>query len=342
MNRNWWNLTRKLLCAVVLLCLVVSARAPKALALSTGIPDRPGEDACVLDSAGVLSESTETAIQQGSDRLFEDSGAEICVVTVDFLGGRNIDDYANDLFDRWGIGSAQRNNGLLLVLAVGEDDYYALPGYGVDDLFTGAVLQELLDENLEEDFAAGNYDAGTLKFFHAAYDLLENYDYHDAYSQENDADSTVSFSTQTGSGLRRFLRFLLVVGVLVLVLWLIFRNIRANSSGGSGYGGYSGYRGSGSGGFWRGMFWGSMLNRRRNYPGGYTGQWRNPPPPGPRPGGFGGFGGTRPTGGFNRGGSSRPSGSRPSSSRSSSSRSRPSGGFSRGGGSRGGGAGRRR
>ena len=87
------------------------AMAPGALA---AIPDRP-ENKYVLDSAGVLSNSTERRMISENQELFEDCGAEIVIVAVDFLGGESIEDYAYRLFNSWGIGSAERNNGLLLV-----------------------------------------------------------------------------------------------------------------------------------------------------------------------------------------------------------------------------------
>ena len=105
------------------------AMAPGALA---AVPDRP-ENQYVLDSAGVLSSSTERRIISENQELFEDCGAEIVIVAVDFLGGESIEDYAYRLFNSWGIGSTERNNGLLLVLAIGEENYYAQAGYGIDD-----------------------------------------------------------------------------------------------------------------------------------------------------------------------------------------------------------------
>ena len=148
-----------LLSLALAFCLAVPALA--------AYPDRP-ENQYVLDEADVLSEETEQEIIAENQDLFQETGAQIVVVAVDFLDGEEIDDYAYSLFNIWGIGSQERNNGLLLLLAIGEENYYAQAGTGIEDYFDGAKLQDMLDEYLEPDFATREYDAGVEKFFQAA------------------------------------------------------------------------------------------------------------------------------------------------------------------------------
>lgn len=335
------------LCLTVLLFALVLP-----LPALAAVPDRPGNQ-YVLDDAGVLSEAFEQEIVEKNQKLFRDSGAEIAVVAVDFLGGREIDDYACDLFLRWGIGSKERNNGLLLVLAIAEDDYFSLPGYGIEDAFSGGRLQSMLDDYLEEDFAAGNYESGVEKFFDAAYAELSAYQYQDEYGQRADGFSQggdyedwsgeydgydSSMSDLLFPIPRIIFRIIAIVVILVLVFAVLRAVSRINAGGRNNYSGpgYPQYH-RGSGNFWTGMFLGRALGRRQSR---RPGNWGAPPPP-PPPGGFGGPAPRPPRsgsgfgsfGGFSRGGSSRPSGG---SRRSS------FGGFSRGGGTRGGGAGRRK
>lgn len=333
---------------LIALCLAVLFALSISVCASASVPSRP-ENKYVLDSAGVLSESTEQTIISENQSLFKESGGEIVIVAVDFLGGEDIADYTYDLFNSWGIGSSERNNGILLVLAIGEDNYYAQAGYGIEEHFDGALMQSLVDDYLEDDFAAGDYDAGVRKFFNAALAEMKAYEYNDEYESasyspggayENYGGYDVDLG---GIGLTsviftvvKFMIKIVLIVVIVIVLIAIIRALNSGGNGGTGTGG--------GGGFWTGMFIGSRMNRRRG--------WHNPPPP---PGGFGGpvprpgprpgVGTPRPPrGGF--GGPSRPmggshggfSGGGHSSRTSGGGR---SGGFSGGGGSRGGGAGRR-
>lgn len=324
-KRNVWKAA---LALVVCTVLAVSFALP-ALAV---VPDRP-ENQYVLDEADVLSEDTEQEIISKNQTLFEETGAQIAVVTVDFLDGETIEDYAYYLFNSWGIGSSERNNGLLLLMAIGEDNYYAMPGYGIEDYFDGAKLQDMLNQYLEPDFAAKDYDAGAKKFFEAALSDMESYyaNYSDQYdsgateeapSYDYDYTYEPSFGERVGSFLSRFLGIVMRVVVIVVVVGVIAAVLRGMGGGGGPRSG----GGGGGGGFWTGLFLGNMLGNSRR-----RGGWGPPPPPpggfGPRPprggGGFGGFhgggGGGFGGGGFRGGG----------------------GGFHGGGGSRGGGAGRR-
>lgn len=315
-----------LLALALAFCLAVPALA--------AYPDRP-ENQYVLDEADVLSEETEQEIIAENQDLFQETGAQIVVVAVDFLDGEDIDDYAYSLFNIWGIGSQERNNGLLLLLAIGEEDYYAQAGTGMEDYFDGAKLQDMLDEYLEPDFAAREYDAGVEKFFQAALADMESYyaNYSDEYTDSQDSptyeeDYDTYYEPSFGERMSYFFGNLfqrvVSIVVLVLVVGLIIAVLRGMRGGGGPRSG-----GGGGGGFWSGLFLGNMMGRT------YRRGWRPPPPPpggfGPRPGprpprGGGGFGGFRGggSGGFG-GGAGRGGG----------------GGFHSGGGSRGGGAGRR-
>lgn len=322
----------RLLAALLLCCLVTAGPSLPALAVTDDFQ-------YVLDSAGVLSNETEQEIVRRNKTLFEDTGAQIAVAAVDFLDGKDIEDYTYDLFNTWGVGSQERDNGFLLVLAIAEENYYLQSGAGVDDAFDGATLQVLLDQYLEPDFAAEDYDAGALKLFDALYQEVEQYyrGYTDEYTggftsgydydYDYDYDDSPSFLERVASFFGRIMGYVIaVVAVLfiVMILAAIFKG---------GRGGRPPRGGGGGGGFWSGLFVGHLLGnsrRRRNV----WGAPPPPPPPTPRPprggfGGFGGFGG-RP-GGFTGGGRSGGFGG-----------GRRSGGFHGGGRSHGGGAGRRR
>ncbi len=330
MKKHLRNLSALFITAI----LAVSFLSLTALA---SVPDRPSNQ-YVLDSAGVLSEETEKEIISENQKLFKETGAEIVVAAVDFLDGEDIDDYVYNMFNTWGVGSAERNNGILLVLAVAEDNYYVQAGYGIEDYFD-SKFQGLLDEYLEPDFAAGDYDAGVKKFFSAVLDEMESYyrDYEDEYTQgnfnqggsnynyDNYDDYGYDDSFSFGSLFSRIVGIVVRVVIIMVIVVVFIAIIRAITHGGRG-----GHSGGSGGGFWTGMFLGNMIgNRRRRWYG------APPPPGGSRPGsqpprGNSGFG--RPgghSGGFTGGGRSNGGGSG------------RGGGFSSGGGSRGGGAGRR-
>ena len=132
----------------------------------------PGKDFYYLDNANVLSEALEGEIFFSNKLLYDACGAQIVVVTVDSTGREAIDDYAYDLGNDWGIGDASKKNGFVILLAIGDDDYYALPGPGLDSRFSAGTIKSYYDQYLESDFAAKNYEAGVKKFFEAVFERI--------------------------------------------------------------------------------------------------------------------------------------------------------------------------
>ena len=70
----------------------------------------PPENTYVADYAGVLTADTEEYIIDRNETLNGATGGAIEVVTVDFLDGMAIDDYAYELFNAWGIGDGEADS----------------------------------------------------------------------------------------------------------------------------------------------------------------------------------------------------------------------------------------
>ena len=128
----------------------------------------------VADYADVISSETEAYIVSLNDILYEKTGAQVVVATVDFLDGAEIEDYAYKLFNNWKIGSTEKNNGVLLLMVIGEENYWAVQGKGLEKTLSSGTLGDLLNDYLEPDFAVEDYDAGARKIFDAIIGKLQN------------------------------------------------------------------------------------------------------------------------------------------------------------------------
>ena len=81
------------------------------------IRSQPNGD--VNDYAGLLSPAEKEALEARCRQLRE-TGAQLAIVTLKSLRGGEIDDFANKLFARWGVGQKDKKNGLLLVVAMDD------------------------------------------------------------------------------------------------------------------------------------------------------------------------------------------------------------------------------
>ena len=148
--------------ALLLLLIVLSSIA----ACSRDIPDAP-DDFYVLDEAGVLSRSTKNHILEQNDALSAACGAQVVVVCVKNTGRLGIADYTTRILNEWGVGSAEKNNGVVLVLSIEADDYWMQQGKGLESLLPSGTLKLLLEDYLEPDFARKEYNAGVRAVFDA-------------------------------------------------------------------------------------------------------------------------------------------------------------------------------
>ena len=140
-----------------LLAALLLALGAAALA---DVPDRPTEFAYAYDlDGGVLSDSQIEEISAYGAALEEATGAQAIAVVVDFLDGMSAADYATDLINEWGIGSADEDNGVVVLLARGDREIQIGTGKGIDRKLTGSKCGELVDENIDY-FASNQFGAG--------------------------------------------------------------------------------------------------------------------------------------------------------------------------------------
>ena len=123
----------------------------------------------VSDEADVLSGTTEDHIAFCNAALERQCGVRAAVLTVSTTDGKTIADYAERVFREWKLGDGD----VLLVLAVGDDNYWALQGK--DSGLSAGTLGTMLTTYLEPSFAQKQYDAGVCAVYDALIDHYEAY-----------------------------------------------------------------------------------------------------------------------------------------------------------------------
>lgn len=190
-------------------CLLFSSMAPAAWAVVD-----PPANGYVADYADVLEKETEDYIIELNQVLQQATGAQIVVVTVDFTDGMSLEEYAYNIFNEWGIGDKEKNNGLLLLLSIGNDDYWARQGKGLENALTSAMLGEYLYQELEPDFAQGQYDAGVKKVFDSFYAWFVNY--YGVMGQDSvDIQAATPEEQQSVSIVGWFFIFVLIISMFI-------------------------------------------------------------------------------------------------------------------------------
>lgn len=140
--------------ALVWLCLALAAAAQS-------LPD--WNHTSVNDFARVLTPDDTRVIDQALIRLFDETDIEGTVVTLNdrasFGGGDGLRPFATRLFNDWGVGDADRNDGFMLLVLVADREVRIEVGAGYPPA-ADRVAQGILDDTVLPAFRAGQMSAG--------------------------------------------------------------------------------------------------------------------------------------------------------------------------------------
>ena len=272
----------------LLLALLLAAVLGSTAAAA--VPDKPETFSYAYDFDGsVLSDSDISAISAYGQALEDATGIQAVAVVVDFLDGMDAADYATDLINTWGIGDADEDNGVVILLSRGDRAIQIGTGTGIDRVLTGSKCGELIDENIDA-FADNRFADGMRGLYEDVCTYLarqngKTLSLAGSTATQDVAPASQSARSESGGGRSMFDTILTLVFVYI-VICVIFN---AFSRGGSGCLNW----------FLLGWLFGRRNNNRRPprppMGGGFGGP--RTPPRAPRPPMGGGFGGGSSRGG---------------------------------------------
>lgn len=173
------RITAFVLCFLLIFCLTTTVFAEN---------DLPH----IIDEAGLLSDDQIAVLEDLADSISYAADMDVVILTVDSLGSKTSEEFADDYYDYHHYGIGPDNSGILLLLAMKDRDWaistcgdaiYAVTDYGIEQIFS-AIAPYL---------AKGQYYSAFLEF------LDQVLDYYDAYLKGEPIDGYVSEYTGPGS-----------------------------------------------------------------------------------------------------------------------------------------------
>lgn len=248
---------------VFIMALSLSSVAVKPVfaesALEKILPE-PTKAFFVNDFADQLSENTEVQIQNQAVALYKETKAQVVVVTVPSLQGYTLEEYSNALFNKWGIGDAKLDNGVLMLLAQDERQMRIEVGSGLEGALNDGKTGRIQDEYMISHFKNNDFDTGMIGGFTKITEIIyEEY----SLSIPSDVNSSDYYQpNKVNSGNDSELNPIFVILIVILIfLDVIFNRGRitrvllyamsrggGRGGGGGGGGGFGGGGGSSSGG----------------------------------------------------------------------------------------------
>lgn len=243
------------------------------------IPNKPEIERLVNDFANVLNEQEENLLEQKLATYARESSTQIAIVTVKSLNGYERADFATRLAQKWGIGSAKHDNGMLLLVkpkySDSKGEVFIATGYGLEgaatDLANGQIVRNVIIPHFKQNDYFGGIDKGT-----DALIALTKGEYNDAMP-----------SKKPSKGMPLWVIIFLVIVFFIFIssikqkakgqyqmskrggsipMWMLLEMLTRNrgkgdfkdfNSGSGGFGGFGGFSGGGGfGGFGGGSFGG--------------------------------------------------------------------------------------
>ncbi len=150
---------KKTLLLLFALLTMLSASAQKTWTVST-VPNTrlQSDDIHVSDPDGYLSDSTEMTINTALCAISDK--ADVFLVTLTSIGDAETKSFATELFNYWGIGDAETDNGVLLLFVEDQHSLEFETGYGAESTLTDAKCQRIFTNTIVPFFKAGDYESG--------------------------------------------------------------------------------------------------------------------------------------------------------------------------------------
>lgn len=138
------------------------------------IPSKPDFQTSVYDYANVLSSTEKAQLEQKLIRYSDSTTTQIVVITIESLKGEDVSLLATKWAQTWGIGgSAQDDNGVIVLLAKAEKRIAINPGYGLEDRLTAGLGGEIIRNIIVPEFKAGSFYNGLDKGTDALIDVFK-------------------------------------------------------------------------------------------------------------------------------------------------------------------------
>jgi uncharacterized protein len=108
-----------------------------------GAQDFPKPKGLVNDFADVIPPDYEQRLVQVTQELLKKTEVPIVVVTMADIGGEDYNEYANRLYEAWGIGKKGEDRGVLIFITIKERKMRIEIGYGLEGLIPDGLAGEI-------------------------------------------------------------------------------------------------------------------------------------------------------------------------------------------------------
>ena len=212
----------------------------------------------VYNQTDFISDTEVESLETMLYNYYDSTSTQMVVVIRDNICNMDLAQYATELGEDWGVGEAEFDNGVVMLIVPVQRELFIATGYGVEHVLTDALCRRIIENVITPEFKAGNNYQGIEEGLDAMMGLLSG-----EYSPDDLEPKSVN------PWLIIIIVFLFIIGIPILLSILGVKGggggggttysgggwtggTYSGGSGGGGFGGFGGgsFGGGGAGGSW--------------------------------------------------------------------------------------------
>ncbi|MEW6468342.1 MAG: TPM domain-containing protein [Bacteroidota bacterium] len=212
------------------------------------LPEKPGPPRLYNNLSKefpqLLSSAEAGILEEKLISIAEETSNQVAVVIVDDFGGSDANDFGTRLFNKWGIGKDNKDNGVLILVKPTERDggreVFIVTGYGLESVLPDITCKKIIERDMLPHFRNGDYSKGLLTGVDVIYGFIKGEISEKDYSAR-DRGGKIPWKYV----------------VIAIILFIIISRIGRGFGGGytigrggyyrGGFGGFGGFGGGGGG-----------------------------------------------------------------------------------------------
>lgn len=129
------------------------------------IPELPDKNkqTSVYDSANLLNNYEKNYLEEKLIKYADSTSTQIVIATVPTLNGDDISLTATQWAHQWGVGQADKDNGVFILVASEDREIDISTGYGIEYRLTDLMAERILNRIILPEFKRGDYFSGLHK-----------------------------------------------------------------------------------------------------------------------------------------------------------------------------------
>ncbi|MFC2133439.1 TPM domain-containing protein [Bacteroidota bacterium] len=140
--------------------------------LATDVPYLMGR---INDYAGIISDEAKLELDQILREHEMETSNQIVILTILSLEDEILENFANDVFNTWGIGQKGKDNGVLLLVSLNDKKIRIEVGYGLEGELTDAECSSIIRNEMAPNFRRGDYSRGITSAVRSIIGAIEGY-----------------------------------------------------------------------------------------------------------------------------------------------------------------------